>query len=315
MKSDRTNIILSWERICYFYKKYWKVVIGSMIIAFLVLGGLIWHNSNSVLKQSEEHVLKHTYIIKEEIEDKVSSVGIVEDCKVLASTDNMISCVNVALKKQEMNERENLSNIQIEMLENSNCFTVTVIGTNDQENKIIMDSAVSYWNEQMNDFYGEMIFLLLDVQNDTSEIEEVPVLIGLKELIIMMLIICSGIAVVYFIIILDDRLVTYTELKSYFCNEKIMYMENESILSLWLENQRGKNIEIIYGRGFEEESERIKNTAIHVVALEANEQFSECAEKYLLIRRGYSKGKDIEILLNKLEIIGKKLTGVFWIEK
>lgn len=308
------NEILSWERICFYYKKYWYIVIVFGVIAILTL---CFRMSGNVKEAGVEQkiTLHETYILEKRMENIVSTSGVLEDAKVFLNTDPMISYVNTYLEENGEESISDLSMVTADMIGQSSCIGVSIQGDTQRQVEILEEAVRTFWSEKLNEIYGELEFVVLDEEFSEEDEENQPPAINLSDLIVFGMLFLLGIGIVYFFMILDDRIVTKNELMYHAKCENIYDVTDEQMFEVWVEHQSSypDKVKIIYGNDLETYVNLLQEKMWETEKLDMSSQKDASTTQYLLVKKGHVREKELKRFCEKLSLTEQVLKGALFV--
>lgn len=313
------NEMLSWERICFYYKKYWYIVIIFGVIAILALCFRISGNINIKETEDEKKIILHeTYILEKRMENIVSTSGVLADAKVFLNTDSMISYVNAYLEDHKAERISDLSMVTADMIEQSNCISVSIQGDTQHQVEILEEAVRTFWTEKLNEIYGEMEFVVLDekIKEGVEEFEDnQSMVINLSDLIIFGIVFFLGIGIVYFFMILDDRIVTKNELIYVLKCENVFDVMDEQMFEIWMEHQGDYHdkVKIICGNNLESYVKLLQEKMWEIEKLDMLFQKDESCTQYLLVKKGHVREKELKRFCEKMSLTEQVLKGALFV--
>lgn len=281
-KDERTEeIVISFRKIADNMRRYWWILLisaGAGLLLIILSTLKAWHSSEKVAIPEDEKRYQAVTLVYMEPKDietgdtygnsgKSSDLGKIADtyeksdkrseeqwnwnknnqlmynCKALLKSDNIIGQLNTVLKQNKMRNFDTvLDKPELQVEENSQCYSITVRGKNAKRVELISNTMTELLTKEAADIFGisnskiinRAVVNLYKKTNDANnpyeiitekslngEIEEenklsVSSFLSVKKILLLFIGIFIGIAVIFVLILKDKKLRSKEEIAAYF---------------------------------------------------------------------------------------------------
>ena len=286
----KTNSV-SFKRFFFYIKRY-KIILGIGILIGIILMGIgikseIVKRSDVASSQSEMRV----FIVKD-ANESVSVKSLVADYKVLIDSET---------------EKFENKNISIELIDESDCFSIKCMAVNEEESQQLVRDVYSFIVNKSYEIFPNIELKSIDLVNATISQGNGLSMINYKLIMFFVLPILISILIIYFFMIYSNIIVCADEIGD-FCQEEGCELFEVGSINLINEYLHSRPEIIVICPSTLQKGYVFNAEAANVEEIDCTEETLDSRNGYsIAIKMGETKYRDIENVINIMRLKGKEL--------
>lgn len=318
MKNEKVMTI---EKFLLYVKKYWWILAISFLLG---VAGMLFSMSNNSIQQKQEKIYTQDFLPEIIDNEKMVSISYVAgNCKVLLNLPDIQEEINSILEQSGNDPITTWSKVEVDNVENSNFFSVTI--TQDKENaekqiQVITDVL----NENLLRYDQNISITRVGDLQEFMQITSSGQRIYLKDVLVLFGFVCLGLFIIYMIALFGNLVVDLNELRALFGEEEKLCIKNKKniwMFSQWINSlDSNKNTHFIMGKGTEQFSELINSYRDSNFQTESLDKYREVINNikkdnvFYVIRRMDTNISDLENVIKINEMYQVKIDGWVYIK-